>query len=134
MRCPACHHDNRDVAKFCEECGVALAKQPGGSAGRPAAAKPALDGERKQVTVLFVDVQGSMTLAEQMDAEAWNAIMQEFLAVVTDGVERFEGTVNQYMGDGAMALFGAPIAHEDHAQRACYWRPDPWRGRPAPIG
>ncbi len=82
--------------------------------------KSALEGERKQVTVLFADVKGSMELAEQLDAEEWHKILDRFFAILTDGVHRFEGTVNQYTGDGIMALFGAPIAHEDHAQRACY--------------
>ena len=82
--------------------------------------KSALEGERKQVTVLFADVKGSMELAEQLDPEAWHQILDRFFAILTDGVHRFEGTVNQYTGDGIMALFGAPIAHEDHAQRACY--------------
>jgi class 3 adenylate cyclase len=82
--------------------------------------KSALEGERKQVTVLFADVKGSMELAEQLDPEEWHTILDRFFAILTDGVHRFEGTVNQYTGDGIMALFGAPIAHEDHAQRACY--------------
>ena len=82
--------------------------------------KSALEGERKQVTVLFADVKGSMELAEQLDPEEWHQILDRFFAILTDGVHRFEGTVNQYTGDGIMALFGAPIAHEDHAQRACY--------------
>jgi class 3 adenylate cyclase/tetratricopeptide (TPR) repeat protein len=83
-------------------------------------AKPALEGERKQVSVLFADVKGSMELAEQLDPEAWSAIMQRFFTILADGVERFEGFVDKFTGDGIMALFGAPIAHEDHAQRACY--------------
>jgi class 3 adenylate cyclase len=82
--------------------------------------KSALEGERKQVTVLFADVKGSLELAEQLDPETWHQILDRFFAILTDGVHRFEGTVNQYTGDGIMALFGAPIAHEDHAQRACY--------------
>ena len=82
--------------------------------------KSALEGERKQVTVLFADVKGSMDLAEQLDPEAWHKILDRFFAILSDGVHRFEGTVNQYTGDGIMALFGAPIAREDHAQRACY--------------
>ena len=61
-----------------------------------------------------------MDLAEQVDPEEWHAIMDRFFAILSDGVHRFEGTVNQFTGDGIMALFGAPIAHEDHAQRACY--------------
>ncbi len=82
--------------------------------------RAALEGERKQVTVLFADVKGSMELAEQVDPEEWHRILDRFFQILTDGVHRFEGTVNQYTGDGIMALFGAPIAHEDHAQRACY--------------
>src|SRR5262249_24537085 len=72
------------------------------------------------VTVLFADVKGSMELAEQMDPEAWGVVMQRFFTILADGVERFEGFVDKFTGDGIMALFGAPIAHEDHAQRACY--------------
>ena len=72
------------------------------------------------MTVLFADVKGSMELADQLEPEEWHAILDRFFAILTDGVHRFEGTVNQYTGDGIMALFGAPIAHEDHAQRACY--------------
>jgi class 3 adenylate cyclase len=79
-----------------------------------------LEGERKQVTVLFADVKGSMELAEQLDAEQWHTILDRFFQILTEGIHRFEGTVNQYTGDGVMALFGAPIAHEDHAQRACF--------------
>ncbi len=82
--------------------------------------KSALEGERKQVTVLFADVKGSMELAEQLDPEEWHRILERFFEILTEGVHRFEGAVNQYTGDGIMALFGAPIAHEDHAQRACY--------------
>ncbi len=82
--------------------------------------KSALEGERKQVTVLFADVKGSMELAEQLGPEQWHQILDRFFQILSDGVHRFEGTVNQYTGDGIMALFGAPIAHEDHAQRACY--------------
>ena len=70
--------------------------------------------------MLFADVKGSMELAEQLDPEAWHGIMDRFFQILADGVHRFEGTVNQYTGDGIMALFGAPIAHEDHAQRACW--------------
>jgi class 3 adenylate cyclase len=82
--------------------------------------KSALEGERKQVTVLFADVKGSMELAEQLDPEEWSRIMQRFFTILADGVERFEGFVDKFTGDGIMALFGAPIAHEDHAQRACF--------------
>jgi class 3 adenylate cyclase len=79
-----------------------------------------VDGERKQVTVLFADVQGSMDLAEQHDPEDWRRIMQGFFSILADEVRRFEGTVDKFTGDGIMAVFGAPIAHEDHARRACF--------------
>jgi class 3 adenylate cyclase/tetratricopeptide (TPR) repeat protein len=78
------------------------------------------DAERKQVTVLFADVSGSMDLAEQQDPEEWRKIMQRFFAILADAVTRFEGTVDKFTGDGIMAVFGAPVAHEDHARRACY--------------
>jgi class 3 adenylate cyclase len=78
------------------------------------------DAERKQVTVLFADVDGSMDLAEQQDPEEWRKVMQHFFTILSGAVERFEGTVDKFTGDGIMAVFGAPIAHEDHARRACY--------------
>ena len=70
--------------------------------------------------MLFADVSGSMDLAEQQDPEEWRKIMQRFFSILADAVTRFEGTVDKFTGDGIMAVFGAPIAHEDHAQRACY--------------
>ncbi len=81
---------------------------------------PRDDAERKQVTVLFADVSGSMDLAERQDPEEWRKIMQRFFSLLAESVERFEGTVDKFTGDGIMAVFGAPIAHEDHARRACY--------------
>ena len=82
-------------------------------------ARPALEGERKRITVLFADVKGSMNLAERFDPEQWFRLVEDFFQVAAAGVHRFEGTVNQFTGDGMMALFGAPITHEDHAHRAC---------------
>ena len=132
--CESCGRELRADALFCDGCGHAV-----GEAGVPAApardprsytpkhladkiltSRSALEGERKQVTVLFADVKGSMELAEQVDPEEWHGILDRFFQILADGVHRFEGTVNQYTGDGIMALFGAPIAHEDHAQRGCY--------------
>jgi adenylate cyclase len=81
---------------------------------------PRDDAERKQVTVLFADVMGSMDLAEHQDPEEWRKIMQRFFSTLAEAVERFEGTVDKFTGDGIMAVFGAPVAHEDHARRACY--------------
>ncbi len=78
------------------------------------------EGERKQLTVLFADVQGSMELQEDLDVEAWAKIVDRFVNILADGVRRFGGTVDKFTGDGIMALFGAPIAQEDHARRACH--------------
>ncbi|MEN8160236.1 MAG: adenylate/guanylate cyclase domain-containing protein, partial [Myxococcota bacterium] len=97
-----------------------LAYTPKHLADKILQSKSALEGERKQVTVLFADVKSSMELAGQLDPEVWHGILDHFFEILTEGVHRFEGTVNQYTGDGIMALFGAPIAHEDHAHRACY--------------
>jgi class 3 adenylate cyclase len=80
----------------------------------------ALRGERKEVTVLFVDVQGSTELAGALDPEEFHTVMDGAFQIMLDAVHRWEGTVNQFTGDGIMALFGAPIAHEDHARRACH--------------
>jgi hypothetical protein len=84
------------------------------------AARPALAGERKQVTVLFADLKDSTELIRGLDPEAAQQLLDPAIHIMMDAVHRFEGTVNQVLGDGIMALFGAPIAHEDHALRACY--------------
>jgi class 3 adenylate cyclase/tetratricopeptide (TPR) repeat protein len=87
----------------------------------PLSAPPprAPEGERKQVTVLFADVKGSMGLAAQMDPEEWSALMERFFAILRQGIERFDGHIDKFTGDGIMALFGAPVAYEDHARRGC---------------
>ena len=82
--------------------------------------RSALEGERKQVTVLFADIKGSTELIEDLDPEEAQRLLDPALRHMMDAVHRFEGTVNQVLGDGIMALFGAPLAHEDHAARACY--------------
>jgi class 3 adenylate cyclase len=82
--------------------------------------RSALEGERKQITVLFADLKGSMELLADRDPEEARQLLDPVLERMTAAVHRYEGTVNQVMGDGIMALFGAPIAHEDHAVRACY--------------
>ena len=87
---------------------------------RNPASRSALAGERKQVTVLFADLKGSMELLADRDPEEARQLLDPVLEHMMAAVHRYEGTVNQVMGDGIMALFGAPIAHEDHAVRACY--------------
>jgi class 3 adenylate cyclase/tetratricopeptide (TPR) repeat protein len=120
-RCPACRHANPPGHRFCGGCGAALeAVPPKHLANKILQSKSALEGERKQVTVLFADVKGSMELAERLDPEEFSRIMERFFSILAEGVERFEGFVDKFTGDGIMALFGAPIAHEDHAQRACH--------------
>ncbi|MDP6977171.1 MAG: adenylate/guanylate cyclase domain-containing protein [Myxococcota bacterium] len=117
----------------CERCGKPLLPHPRAArsrvprdytprhlAERILSSRNALEGQRKHVTVLFVDVKGSMELADEIDAELLHDIMDRFFAVLSEGIHRFQGTINQFTGDGIMALFGAPIAHEDHGQRACY--------------
>ena len=131
IRCARCGSELPLSARFCHDCGLPAVDTtpatpeprvytPKHLAEKILTSRVALEGERKQVTVLFADVKGSMELAEQLDPEAWHGIMDRFFQLLAAGVHRFEGTVNQYMGDGIMALFGAPVAHEDHARRACY--------------
>src|SRR5262249_23639136 len=133
LKCASCGFENAPAIKFCGECGKPLAAaskeptQPDPRSYTPKhlaekilTSRSAIEGERKQVTVLFADVKGSMDLSEQVDPEECHKIMDRFFAILSEGVHRFEGTINQYPGDGIMALFGAPVAHEDHARRACY--------------
>ncbi|HXJ79643.1 MAG TPA: adenylate/guanylate cyclase domain-containing protein [Candidatus Methylomirabilis sp.] len=129
MSCPSCGHENPTGARFCNECGASLAAPapardprsytPRHLVEKILAQKSALEGERKPVTVLFADVVRSMELAERIDPEDWHRLLDRLFRILADGVHRYEGTINQYTGDGIMALFGAPIAHEDHAERAC---------------
>jgi DNA-binding SARP family transcriptional activator/tetratricopeptide (TPR) repeat protein len=103
-----------------EEPAEAAVELPEPLAEKVRRAAPSLAGERKQVTVLFADIQSSMELAESTGPELWRELLDRFLALASGAVHEYEGTVNRFTGDGAMALFGAPIAHEDHAQRACH--------------
>jgi class 3 adenylate cyclase/tetratricopeptide (TPR) repeat protein len=130
MICPSCKAANPEGARFCNQCGTRLSAAvtppprqpytPRHLADKVFRARAAMQGERKRVTVLFADIKGSTKLAEQAGAEAWHGILDRFFSILSESVHRYEGTVNQYTGDGIMALFGAPIAHEDHAQRACF--------------
>ncbi|MBI2753466.1 MAG: AAA family ATPase [Betaproteobacteria bacterium] len=128
--CRACGAANPANNKFCGECGAQLAAAvargapdsytPSHLAERIVESRHALEGERKQVTVLFADIKGSMELLAERDPEEARKLLDPVLERLMESVHHFEGTVNQVMGDGIMALFGAPLAHEDHAVRACY--------------
>ena len=135
LACPSCGFSNEPSVKFCGGCGAAVAASPAVAGPRFASpetytprhlahkiltSKAALEGERKQVTVLFADLKGSMELLADRDPEEARHLLDPVVERMMDAVHRYEGTVNQVMGDGIMALFGAPLAHEDHAVRACY--------------
>jgi class 3 adenylate cyclase/tetratricopeptide (TPR) repeat protein len=138
--CPRCGFANPPQFKFCGDCGASLVPAsrpsitpsltahpqppsrytPAYLAEKILTSKAALEGERKQVTVLFADLKGSMELLADRDPEEARQLLDPVLERMMAAVHGYEGTVNQVMGDGIMALFGAPIAHEDHAVRACY--------------
>jgi len=130
--CPSCGAANPPEHKFCGQCAAPLRTTPTANSVAPESyipkhlaekilnSKAALEGERKQVTVLFADLKGSMELLADRDPEEARKILDPVLERMMEAVHRYEGTVNQVMGDGIMALFGAPLAHEDHAVRACY--------------
>src|SRR5258706_9156044 len=119
-------------ARFCGSCGTKSSDQDAPRFASPRAYTPrhlaehiltsrsALEGERKQVTVLFADLKGSMELLAERDPEEAGPLLDPVLELMLEAVHRYEGTVNQMMSDGIMALFGAPLALEDHAVRACY--------------
>ncbi len=134
LSCTKCGTELPAGAKFCLECGQAVAAQPTVEsrfaspvsytpkhlAEKILTSKSALEGERKQVTVLFADMKGSMELLADRDPEEARKLFDAVIEHMMEAVHRYEGTVNHILGDGIMALFGAPLAHEDHAVRACY--------------
>jgi class 3 adenylate cyclase/tetratricopeptide (TPR) repeat protein len=127
-KCPRCGAAIEPAEKFCGECGAALGRPSAAIgksdepqieiAGTPASEK--LEGERKTVTALFADIKGSMELIEDLDPEEARAIVDPALKLMMESVERYGGYVAQSTGDGIFALFGAPVAHEDHPQRALF--------------
>ena len=131
--CPACQAANPLANKFCHECGVPLGGGPPAAkfaspdaytpphlAEKILTSRSTVEGERKQVTVLFADLKGSMELLADRDPEEARKVLDPVLERMMEAIHHYEGTVNQVLGDGIMALFGAPLAHEDHAVRACY--------------
>jgi class 3 adenylate cyclase/tetratricopeptide (TPR) repeat protein/ribosomal protein L40E len=133
LKCSKCGTELPAEAKYCLQCGQSISADvvpshfsspqsytPKHLAEKILNSKSALEGERKQVTVLFVDVSGFTSLSERLDPEDVHGLMNRAFELMLGEVHRYEGTVNQFLGDGIMALFGAPIAHEDHAQRAVH--------------
>src|SRR5215469_4111407 len=130
--CASCGADVVPDKRFCGACGSPVSGQPAERFASPErytpsrlaekilSSKSSLEGERKHVTVLFADLKGSMELLADRDPEEARTLVDPVLQQMIEAVHRYEGTVNQVMGDGIMALFGAPVAHEDHAVRACY--------------
>jgi class 3 adenylate cyclase/tetratricopeptide (TPR) repeat protein len=131
--CANCGSGVSSTAKFCPQCGDRLKPvaddrrfaspkhyTPPHLAGKILTSRVALEGERKQVTVLFADIKGSLELLADLDPEDAQKLFDPVIEIMIEAVHRYEGTVNKVMGDGIMALFGAPLAHEDHAVRACY--------------
>ena len=133
--CPECGANIRFGSKFCDECGHNLRKSkeappidydlpqsytPEFLADKILTNRSSIEGERKLVTVLFADVANYTQMSEKLDPEEVHQIMDGCFKILMDEIHKYEGTINQFTGDGVMALFGAPMAHEDHAQRACH--------------
>jgi class 3 adenylate cyclase/tetratricopeptide (TPR) repeat protein len=130
--CAACGTELPAGSRFCNRCGTPVQTETRASPrfASPASYTPkhlaekiltsrsALEGERKHVSVLFCDIAGSTALAERLGAEAMHVLLNRFFELALAEVQRYEGTINQFLGDGFMALFGAPLAHQDHAHRA----------------
>ena len=134
MQCPQCGKGLPSAAVFCDECGFKLTAvsetipidynqpqsyTPKYLADKILTSRSSIEGERKLVTVLFADVANCTSMAEKLDPEEVHQIMNGCFKVLMAEIHKYEGTINQFTGDGVMALFGAPVAHEDHAQRAC---------------
>ena len=133
--CGHCGESNRPSARFCNKCGQRFGVPVSEKSAETSSAKSVvpkylaekilasrrfIEGERKQVTVLFADIRGSTSVIEKLDPEEVRRHFDPILHIMMNAVHRYEGTVNQVLGDGVMALFGAPLTHEDHALRACY--------------
>ena len=134
MKCPKCKTENREEANFCDKCGHNFSESEQNSsidftqphsytpkflADKILTSRSAMEGERKRVTVLFADVAGFTSISEKLDPEEVHQIMDGCFKILMDEIHNHHGTINQFTGDGVMALFGAPLAIENHAQNAC---------------
>ena len=128
--CPECNSENQPENSFCDKCGHALAAPseappldysepqsytPKHLVDKIITARSSIEGERKLVTVFFADVANYTSISEKLDPEEVHQIMYGAFKILMDEIHKYEGTINQFTGDGVMALFGAPVAHEDHA-------------------
>jgi class 3 adenylate cyclase len=135
MKCPNCQFKNSEEMLFCGKCGHDLREPedvlpidysepqnytPKFLADKILTTRSSIEGERKLVTVLFADVANFTSISEKFDPEEIHRIMDGCFKILMAEIHRYEGTINQFTGDGVMALFGAPVAHEDHGQRACH--------------
>jgi predicted ATPase/class 3 adenylate cyclase len=135
LLCPQCSFENIPGDKFCGECGHKLAEPseatavdfsepqsytPKFLADKILTSRSSIEGERKLVTVFFADVANYTALSERIDPEEVHQVMDDCFKILMDEIHRHEGTINQFTGDGVMALFGAPLAQEEHAQKACH--------------
>jgi class 3 adenylate cyclase/tetratricopeptide (TPR) repeat protein len=135
LKCPICKAEIPLGRKFCGECGLKLtglyeipaidysepqSYTPKFLADKILTTRSSIEGERKLVTVLFADVANYTAMSEKLDPEEVHQIMDGCFKILMDEIHKYEGTINQFTGDGVMAIFGAPVSHEDHAQRACY--------------
>ena len=133
--CPNCGSKPPPSFKFCNKCGHDLGELNGAPpvdysepqsytpkflADKILSTRSSIEGERKLVTVLFADVANYTSISEKLDLEEVHQIMDGCFKILMDEIHKYEGTINQFTGDGVMSLFGAPVAHEDHAQRACH--------------
>ena len=135
LACPECGKANPLGSKFCNKCGHVLKESkedPPSDFNQPQSYTPkflankilttrsSIKGERKIVTVLFADIANYTSISEKLDPEEVHQIMDGCFKILMEEIHKYEGTINQFTGDGIMALFGAPLSHEDHAQRACH--------------
>jgi class 3 adenylate cyclase len=135
INCPGCGFGNSPTFQYCGKCGHDLRKPaettpidysepqsytPKFLADKILTTRSSIEGERKFITVLFADVADYTSIAEKLDPEEIHQMMDGCFKILMDEIHKYEGTINQFTGDGVMALFGAPVAHEDHSQRACH--------------